>query len=121
MKFGKRLRELRKENRLTQSETAKILGYGYTAISNYEHGRNQPSIEDLIRIANFFDVSVDYLIGATDVRQKMQRDAQVKSMMHRISELESALGQICGIVDSTAQTYHFPIPANAAAIRIQGR
>ena len=45
---------------------ANILGYGYTAISNYESGRNEPSINDLKKIADFFNVSLDYLLCTTN-------------------------------------------------------
>ena len=42
---------------------AKELHYGYTAIANYESGRNEPSIDDLIRLAKALNVTVDELIG----------------------------------------------------------
>lgn len=40
-----------------------MLGYKYTAISNYESGRNKPSIDNLIKLADFFEVSIDELVG----------------------------------------------------------
>ena len=64
--FSERLKELRTGRRISQERLAKQLNYGYTAIANYESGRNEPSIADLCRIADFFDVSVDYLIGRTE-------------------------------------------------------
>lgn len=66
--FKSRLRQLRNEARLTQAQLAKELNYGYTAIANYESGRNQPSIEGLIKLSQVFHVSVDYLLGTTDSR-----------------------------------------------------
>lgn len=66
MNFNQRLRSLRLSHGLTQSELSKILHYGYTAISNYESGRNEPSISDLKIIADFFHVSLDYLLGYTE-------------------------------------------------------
>ena len=60
------LRMLRKSRKVSQTRLAKVLGYGYTAIANYESGRNEPSLGDLRRIADFFDVSTDYLLGRTD-------------------------------------------------------
>ena len=45
-----------------------MLNYGYTAIANYESGRNQPSIPDLKKIASIFNVSMDYLLGVNDIR-----------------------------------------------------
>ena len=66
--FKDRLKILRKEKKLTQVKLGEMLNYGYTAIANYESGRNQPAIADLIKIASIFDVSLDYLLGVTDVR-----------------------------------------------------
>lgn len=68
MEFKERLRMLRKEFGFTQEELAKKLNYGYTAISNYESGRNEPSINDLKKIASCFQVSMDYLLCVSDIR-----------------------------------------------------
>lgn len=68
MEFKDRLKLLRKEKRLTQVKLAEMLNYGYTAIANYESGRNQPSIPDLKKIAAIFNVSMDYLLGVNDIR-----------------------------------------------------
>ncbi|MBQ2879339.1 MAG: helix-turn-helix transcriptional regulator [Anaerotignum sp.] len=69
MEFKDRLRALRKENNMTQADLGQKLNYGYSAIANYETGRNQPSISDLMKIAETFDVSIDYLLCVTDVRR----------------------------------------------------
>lgn len=74
LEFKDRLKHLRKEKNLTQIELASILHYGYTAIANYENGRNQPRINDLIRLANAFGVSLDYLVGISDVKYYMTQD-----------------------------------------------
>lgn len=66
MKFNARLRQLRLNHKLTQSELADILGLKPTAISNYESQRNEPSFEKLIALSEYFDVSCDYLLGVTD-------------------------------------------------------
>ena len=66
MAFSKRLKMLRQKHRLTQSELADILELKPTAISNYESERNEPSFAKLIALAQYFDVSCDYLLGVTD-------------------------------------------------------
>lgn len=66
MEFGNRLKELRQQHGLTQAELANILDLGPTAISNYEANRNEPSFEKLVQLANYFDVSCDYLLGMSD-------------------------------------------------------
>ena len=68
MEFKERLKALRKQKGITQSDLANILNYGYTAVSNYESGRNEPSIKDLKKIAEFFDVSLDYLLCVNDIK-----------------------------------------------------
>ena len=60
----KRIRELR--GKLTQTELAEAIGVHQRNISYYELGTKQPPIDILIRIADFFDVSIDYLVERTD-------------------------------------------------------
>ena len=66
MKFGERLRELRKINNLSQLELGKLLNMSKMAISHWEKGNSEPSIEQLKTMAMIFEVSVDYLIGYVD-------------------------------------------------------
>ena len=63
---GERLSELRKDNGLTQRDLAEILGVSENSISLYERNINTPDDELKIKIANYFNVSLDYLLGATD-------------------------------------------------------
>ena len=58
-----RLRMLRKKTGRSQEEVAKGLGLSRSRYSHYETGRNQPDNEMLAKIANYFDVTVDYLVG----------------------------------------------------------
>ncbi len=64
--FAERLKQLRTERDIKQVKLGKYLGYGSTAIANYESGRNEPPIDTLMKIAEFFDVSVDYLVGGEE-------------------------------------------------------
>lgn len=59
----KRLKELRKDNGLTQDQMGAIIGVKKGAISYYEKGRNNPSMEDLSKFADHFDISLDYFAG----------------------------------------------------------
>lgn len=68
MELKDRLVKLRKELGLTQEDFAQRIGYTRTAVSAWEIGRNEPSNSDTIKIANFFGVSTDYLLGKSDVR-----------------------------------------------------
>lgn len=62
-RFGELLAELRLDRRLTQKELANILYVSDGTISNYENGVHLPDVEKLVSIADFFDVSTDYLLG----------------------------------------------------------
>ncbi|PKM52453.1 MAG: XRE family transcriptional regulator [Firmicutes bacterium HGW-Firmicutes-7] len=70
-KFKDRIKNLRKEFGITQQDLADKLGLVRTAIANYEMGRNIPNAETLNMIADFFDVSLDYLLGRTDIRKDL--------------------------------------------------
>lgn len=59
----KKLKELRKQNKLQQSDLAKLLNTTTQAISRYEREEREPPIETLCILADYFGVSVDYLIG----------------------------------------------------------
>lgn len=63
-----RLRELRLDKRLRQDQVARLVGVSKGAISAYETDIRQPSYEVLIRLANLYRVSTDYLLGRTDDR-----------------------------------------------------
>ena len=64
--FGKRLATVRKKQNLSQYALADRLGFSRGQIANYEQGKRQPDYETLIKIADFFGVSTDYLLGVTD-------------------------------------------------------
>lgn len=61
-----RLRELRLEQKMTQQRLALELCMSQNTVSRYENGEREPGLADLIRIADYFNVTVDYLIGRTD-------------------------------------------------------
>lgn len=64
--FGSRLRELRKCRNLLAKDLADELGITKPSISLYEQGKGYPTVEKLILLADFFDVSIDYLLGRTN-------------------------------------------------------
>ena len=64
-----RLKELREKSRLNQQGLALKLNISQSTISAYEVGDRTPNLETLIIIANFFNVSLDYLVGLSDVKQ----------------------------------------------------
>ena len=65
--FSDRIKELRKAKNMTQRQMADALGITERSYQRYEADSN-PNIETLIKLANFFEVSTDYLLGRTDTQ-----------------------------------------------------
>ena len=65
-KLSTLLRELRLNKGLRQEQVAKLIGVNKSAISTYENDTRQPSFEILVRLANLYRVSTDYLLGQTN-------------------------------------------------------
>lgn len=68
MSFPYRLKQLRKEHKWTQEELGAKLNLTKVSISGYENGNRTPDMDTLIKISNVFNVSIDYLVGKSDVR-----------------------------------------------------
>jgi len=66
--FGERLRESRESKGLNQPEIAKILSVAKQTISNWENDNRFPDKDMLVKLADFFNVTIDYLIGRTDIK-----------------------------------------------------
>ena len=66
MMLYKRIRDLREDKDLTQTQIAKILGMSQTGYSKYETGENDLPSSILIKLADFYNVSVDYILNRTD-------------------------------------------------------
>lgn len=64
--FQERLLEQRKLNKITQRQMADYLQMAQPSYIRYENGSAEPSLENLVKIADYFDVSVDYLLGRAE-------------------------------------------------------
>ena len=69
MKLKERMKELRTERNLSQKKAAAELGIGITTYCRYELGEREPGASLLCQMADYYDVSVDYLLGRTDRRK----------------------------------------------------
>lgn len=70
--FYKRLKNIRNQHNLSQKKLAEELGYARTTISNYEQNIRIPSLQTITEIADYFNVSVDYLLGRTKIKNTFQ-------------------------------------------------
>ena len=66
LNFGERIRNLREDRDLTQSELGAQVNMTQRKISYLERGKYEPSIDDIVSLCKFFDVSSDYLLGLND-------------------------------------------------------
>lgn len=64
--IGKRLKTIRADKRITQSDVARYLGCARTTYTQYETGVSEPDIETINKLANYFGVTSDYLLGRSD-------------------------------------------------------
>lgn len=70
-KFPERLRKMRERNRLKQCVLSELCGLNRNSVKLYELGKAQPTRKSLERIADYFDVSIDYLLGRSDNPKKL--------------------------------------------------
>ena len=69
MKYAERIRALREDNDKTQTEIAQLLKVGQKTYSDYELGKTRIPVDSLIILAKFYDVSMDYICGVSDMRK----------------------------------------------------
>ena len=65
-----RIRDLREDRDMTQTQVAKMLGMSQTGYSKYETGENDIPTSVLIKLARFYNTSVDYLLGETNIAKR---------------------------------------------------
>ena len=77
------LRKLRKDLHLTMKELGEIIDVSTQTISNWEYGIYEPNIYHLVKLANYFNVSIDYLVGRFDINDHltMSKEELVKIIM----------------------------------------
>ena len=86
-----RLKELRAKYNFTQKYIANYTGYGQTLVSKWEKNEREPDTQTLVKLANLFNVSVDYLVGNDNATQNAQSSetltALQQSVIKKIAEL----------------------------------
>ena len=68
--FGELLSELRQDRRMSQRDLAMVMHVSVSTISNYENGVHYPDVDKLIDLGNIFNVTIDYLLGLSPVRER---------------------------------------------------
>ena len=89
-----RLRQLRQEKNLLQKDVAQAINVGRTTYVKYENGDSEPSMNILVKLANFFEVSTDYILGKTNNRNEK---IEIKNIFPITKKKIPLLGEIaCG-------------------------
>ena len=83
--IGDKLKNLRKRKNITQKDIADYLGVSPSAIGLYEQNRREPDLETVKKIADFFNVSVDYLLDRTDKRN-IDTSNDVDERLHKVMQ-----------------------------------
>ncbi len=73
MNHYKRLKDLREDRDLTQEELVEILNMHKTTYTNYEQGKREPPFELIIKLAKFYNVTIDYIADLTDTPTKLPK------------------------------------------------
>ena len=81
-----RLEFLRKEKKLSQKELSKMVNLTQQRISAYEKGKREPDLETLSALANFFNVTIDYLLGNSNIRNV----GEMKNEIYSSNNFETA-------------------------------
>lgn len=88
MKIGDKIKQLREEIDMERAEFAKMIDVTYHALAKYETNERQPDYEILKSIADFFNVSTDYLLGRTNIRNPIDNNANsLEEKSYNIDEL----------------------------------
>ena len=87
--FGDNLKLLRKQMGLTQQGIADKINTSRSCISNYESGNRQPDNETIKVLADFFDVSVDYLFGRSEVKSTIKNSGKIAEIENFLSRINS--------------------------------
>ncbi|MBQ2743311.1 MAG: helix-turn-helix transcriptional regulator [Oscillospiraceae bacterium] len=91
--FRNRIRDLREDMDLRQVDVANATGIDQKTLSNYETGKTNPDSTSLIKLANFFGVSIDYLVGYSSINIKNNKDlsTRLEKIVNEINELRKFL------------------------------
>lgn len=68
MTYNERIREIREDNLLTQQKVADLLNIGQRTYADYESGKTRIPIDNIIKLAKFYNVSMDYITGASNIK-----------------------------------------------------
>lgn len=106
--IGKRIKELREFNKLTQAELAKKLGLSRPAITKYERGERIPDFYTILSLSDIFCVDVDYLVGKTNFKMFEERElSELKDLLY--DSYKTKIISQTGIMSYLSETIHMTL------------
>lgn len=106
--IGKRIKELREFNKLTQAELAKKLGLSRPAITKYERGERIPDFYTILSLSDIFCVDVDYLVGKTNFKNFEERElSELKDLLY--DSYKTKIISQTGIMSYLSETIHMTL------------
>lgn len=91
--FNKRLKRLRKSKNMTQERFAELLGVSRTAVAKWENGYAEPTLQNIVKISELFNVSSDYILGVNVKRKNIQiaiSDEAISALNNFINEIRNS-------------------------------
>ena len=74
VKYNERIREIREDNSLSQQKVADLLHIGQRTYSDYESGKTRIPVDNLLILAKFYNVSMDYITGASKIKTEYPKE-----------------------------------------------
>ena len=104
---GNRIKELRNIKNLNQDQVAQVLGVSRQAYANYESGKREPDLQTVIKLANYFDVSLDELLKIDDYTVEDKKTVGGRIKLARVAKglKQSELAEMLGLAASTVALY----------------
>lgn len=87
MSVGSRITELRRKRNLTQEGLAKKVGISRAALSHYEKDRREPDYDTLIKLSDFFDVDIGYILGVKNKTEELLNDPETQLMFENWKDM----------------------------------
>lgn len=106
MDFSQRIVTIRKQHKMTQEKVGELVNMSQRSVANWESGERCPSIPTLIELSKKFNVSIDYMLGCSDVPEKakkqpaVQDDELLSKVISRLRDLpDPALSRVSDFLD----------------------
>ena len=87
MRFARILQDLREDRDISRKDLAMVLNISVSTLGMYEQGRREPNIDMLIKIANYFDVSIDFLVGRSFKNENNEMLTEALHLKNQINKL----------------------------------